>query len=36
LARAGIRGMISALKTVKFSPALTVNAALHILKAWVA
>ena len=36
VARAGIRGMISALKTEKFSPDLMVNAALHILAAWVA
>jgi hypothetical protein len=36
VARAGIRGMISALKEEKFSPDLMINAALHILAAWVA
>jgi hypothetical protein len=37
VAQAGIRGMISALvKTEKFPPELMVNAALHILAAWVA
>jgi hypothetical protein len=33
VARAGVRGMISALKSEKLSPDLMVNAALHILAA---
>jgi hypothetical protein len=36
VAHAGIRRMISAMKTEKSSPDLMVNAALHILAAWVA
>jgi hypothetical protein len=36
VAQAGIRGMISALKAEKFSPDLMINAALHIVAAWVA
>jgi hypothetical protein len=36
VAQAGIRGMISALKTEKFPPELMVNVALHILAVWVA
>jgi hypothetical protein len=36
VARAGVRGMIGALQTEKFSPDLMISAALHILAAWVA
>jgi hypothetical protein len=36
MAQAGIRGMISALKTERFPPELMDNAALHILAIWVA
>jgi hypothetical protein len=36
VAQAGIRGMISAVHAEKISPDLMINAALHIIAAWVA